>query len=105
MTVHTPTQRLDPSGVASLPVQAPLAQFGFVWFVPVMGWCGLAQAWLRVTDASEGVASFVAAFAGTVASLIFLLVGGLSLLRENRDESRSMVHKLLQQRHYEHRLI
>jgi len=52
-----------------------------VWFVPVMGWCGLAQAWLRVTDASEGVASFVAAFAGTVASLIFLLVGGLSLLR------------------------
>ena len=55
MTVHTPTQRLDPSGVASLPVQAPLAQFGFVWFVPVMGWVGLTLAWFQWPRAEPGI--------------------------------------------------
>lgn len=75
MTVHTPTQRLDPSGVASLPVQAPLAQFGFVWFVPVMGWVGLTLAWFQWPRAEPGIP-----VAAQLGSAVTLAVFGLVLL-------------------------
>ena len=52
-----------------------------VWFVPVMGWCGLAQAWLRATDTHEGVATLLTTAAGAVALVIFLVVSVLSLVR------------------------
>ena len=52
-----------------------------VWFVPVMGWCGLAQAWLRASGAVEGIAPFLAATAGMLACLIFIVVSGLSVWR------------------------
>jgi len=65
----------SPGGMNALEHLSP------VWFVPVMGWCGLAQAWLRATDASEGVAPFLAAIAGSVALLIFLIVSLLSVVR------------------------
>jgi tellurite resistance protein len=52
-----------------------------VWFVPVMGWCGLAQAWLRACDLSEGMTPFWASLAGAVALLIFLVVSLLSVVR------------------------
>jgi len=60
---------------------AALEHLSPVWFVPVMGWCGVSQAWLRATDHGLGFAALLATFAGLIALLIFGLVGLLSLLR------------------------
>ena len=46
-----------------------------------MGWCGLAQAWLRASGSSEGITTLLATLAGAVALVIFLLVSVLSLVR------------------------
>jgi len=58
-----------------------------VWFVPVMGWCGLAQAWLRASDSGEGLTTLLATLAGTVALAIFLVVSTLSLVRWSKYPS------------------
>jgi len=60
---------------------AALEYLSPVWFVPVMGWCGLAQAWLRAGDYGIAVARPVAIFAGGVATCIFLLMGLLCIFR------------------------
>ena len=46
-----------------------------------MGWCGLAQAWLRASDSSEGLPTLLATLTGAIALVIFLLVSLLSLVR------------------------
>jgi len=46
-----------------------------------MGWCGLAQAWLRASDSSAGLPTLLATLAGAVALVIFLLVSVLGLVR------------------------
>ena len=50
---------------------AALAHMGPAWFVLVMGWCGLAQAWLRATDVLGNLALGLSLAAGAVALLIF----------------------------------
>ena len=52
-----------------------------IWLVPVMGWCGLAQAWWRASESDEGHATLLATIAGAVALVIFLVVSLLSLVR------------------------
>lgn len=52
-----------------------------VWFVPVMGWCGLAQAWLSSKGFGAETTSLIAKTAGAVALAIFLSISLLSLLR------------------------
>jgi len=52
---------------------ARLAHLAPSWFVVVMGWCGLAQAWLR----AEGLLGEWALGAGLVAAAFALLVFGL----------------------------
>ncbi|PIT71717.1 C4-dicarboxylate ABC transporter [Limnohabitans sp. B9-3] len=50
--------------------KARLAHMGPAWFVPVMGWCGLAQAWLRATDVLGGTALSLSWVAGAFALLL-----------------------------------
>jgi len=50
---------------------ARLAHLGPAWFVPVMGWCGLAQAWLRATDLLGDTALTLSWVAGAFALMIF----------------------------------
>lgn len=60
-----------------------LAHMGPAWFVPVMGWCGLAQAWLRATDALGDLALSLSLAAGAFALLIFCLLCLACLVRLN----------------------
>ena len=52
-----------------------------------MGWCGLAQAWLRASDSGAGLATLLATLAGTAALAIFLVVSVLSLVRWSKYPS------------------
>jgi len=71
----------SPNGANALEHLSP------VWFVPVMGWCGLAQAWLRASDSGEGLTTYLATLAGSVALVIFLVVSVLSLVRWSKHPS------------------
>ena len=58
-----------------------------IWLVPVMGWCGLAQAWLQAPGSSESAATSLTTAAGSVALVIFLVVSVLSLVRWSKYPS------------------
>ena len=72
---------------ASLDGANALEHLSPVWFVPVMGWCGLAQAWLRASDLGEGLTTVLATLAGSVALGIFVAVSVLSLVRWSKYPS------------------
>ena len=72
---------------ASLDGANALEHLSPVWFVPVMGWCGLAQAWLRASDLGEGLTTVLATLAGSVALGIFVVVSVLSLVRWSKYPS------------------
>jgi tellurite resistance protein len=73
MSVQTPTQRLDPPGLSATRLHAPLAQFGFVWFVPVMGWVGLTLAWFQSPRIESGI-PLAAQLGSAVSVAVFCLV-------------------------------
>ena len=70
---HLPSRIKD--GVALLEHLTP------VWFAMVMGWCGLAQAWLRATDGLGNTAYGIGLVAGAFALLLFVVLCLASLLR------------------------
>jgi len=72
---------------ASLDGANALEHLSPVWFVPVMGWCGLAQAWLRASELGEGLTTVLATLAGLVALGIFVVVSVLSLVRWSKYPS------------------
>ena len=53
---------------------ARLEHLAPAWFVLVMGWCGLSQAWLRGTDLFGDMALGLGLVAGGFAALIFLML-------------------------------
>ena len=68
---HTPPTR----SVHWMPrIGAPLEHLFPAWFALVMGWTGLAQAWLRGTDLLGDTALGLALVAGGFAALIFCLL-------------------------------
>lgn len=73
MTIHALPQRA--TSAAPPPAHAPLAQFGFVWFVPVMGWIGLTMAWFQSSPSVSGIP-----MTAQLASLIAVVLFGLVLL-------------------------
>jgi tellurite resistance protein len=62
-------------------IGAPLEHLFPAWFALVMGWTGLAQAWLRGSDLLGEVALGLALVAGGFAALIFCLLCLASVLR------------------------
>ncbi len=62
----------------------PLAHLGPQWFVPVMGWAGLAIAWHRAQGSFGPAAQAVALACGLVALSAFLVVLGASAVRAAR---------------------
>jgi tellurite resistance protein len=62
---------------------APLQYLMPGWFAIVMGWCGLALAWHRAQALGE-MATAVSLVIGAAALLLFMLLGGLTLLRLRR---------------------
>ena len=79
--------------------QARLAHMSPAWFVLVMGWCGLSQAWLR----SEGLLGEMAAGIGLVAAgfalLAFSLLSLASVVRLHRHPSAVQADLLHPVRH------
>ena len=73
--IYTLTMQSPTRGASTLEHLSP------IWLVPVMGWCGLAQAWLRASDSDDGQTTLLATIAGAVALVIFLVVSVLSLVR------------------------
>ena len=71
---------VTPSGLASATPHVPLAQFGFAWFVPVMGWIGLTMAWFQIPREEPGIAS-AAQLATLISVGLFVLVLLTNLLR------------------------
>jgi tellurite resistance protein len=62
---------------------ARLAHLSPAWFVLVMGWCGLAQAWLRATDVLGDMALGMSLVSGAFALLIFTILCLACLVRLN----------------------
>lgn len=62
-------------------IGAPLEHLFPAWFALVMGWTGLAQAWLRGSDLLGEMALGLALVAGGFAALIFCLLCLASVLR------------------------
>jgi tellurite resistance protein len=62
---------------------ARLAHLSPAWFVLVMGWCGLAQAWLRATDVLGDMALGMSLVSGAFALLIFAILCVACLVRLN----------------------
>lgn len=62
----------------------PLAHLGPQWFVPVMGWAGLALAWHRAQGSFGPAAEAAALACGLVALSAFLVVLGASAVRAAR---------------------
>ena len=80
MSANLTPDRVAQPGLASNPIHIPLAQFGFVWFVPVMGWIGLTMAWFQYPRLETGISS--AAQATTFISVsLFALVLLTNLIR------------------------
>ena len=79
--IYTLTMQSHTHGATALEHLSP------VWFVPAMGWCGMAQAWLRASDTDGGLTSLLATIAGAVALVIFLVVSLLSLVRWSKYPS------------------
>jgi tellurite resistance protein len=69
--MNTTASAFHPTWVAR--TTARLEHLAPVWFVVVMGWCGLATAWLRATELLGEMALGV----GLVAALVALLIFGL----------------------------
>jgi len=65
----------------------PLAHLGPQWFVPVMGWGGLALAWHRASDWLGQTADAVATVCAILAAAIFVTVLLASLVRWRRHPS------------------
>ena len=55
------------------------------WFAITMGLCGLSLAWARAVPAMGELAGAIAMAMGVLARLLFGVLGGLSLLRAQRD--------------------
>ena len=62
-------------------VVALLEHLAPAWFALVMGWCGLAQAWLRATDAFGDTALGLGLVASIFALFVFVLLCISCLLR------------------------
>jgi tellurite resistance protein len=65
-------------------VKHPLEFLSPGWFSAVMGWAGLALAWLRAGPLMGEMAGALALVAGAVATLAFLLLAGASVVRLQR---------------------
>jgi tellurite resistance protein len=61
-----------------------LKHLGPGWFAAVMGWTGLALAWLRAQPLMGDMAGAIALVAGTVAGATFLALGVATVLRMKR---------------------
>ena len=64
--------------------KTPLKHLSPGWFSAVMGWAGLALAWLRAGPLMGDMAGALALVAGAVATLGFLLLAGASVMRLQR---------------------
>lgn len=73
----TPAARPRPSASS----RSPLTYLGPQWFLPVMGWCGLALAWDAAVPRFGEPARFLALGSGLIALVIFLVVGAASAVR------------------------
>lgn len=70
--MNTPSSAFRPTWTAR--TTARLEHLTPVWFVVVMGWCGLATAWLRATDLLGDMALGLGLVAALFAALIFSLL-------------------------------
>jgi tellurite resistance protein len=66
------------------PQTSPLKYLGTGWFSAIMGWAGLALAWLRAAPLMGEMASALALVAGAVATLGFIMLAGASAVRLQR---------------------
>lgn len=57
MSANLTPDRVTQPNLATTALHIPLAQFGFVWFVPVMGWIGLTLAWFQYPQTDPGVSA------------------------------------------------
>ncbi len=74
------TAQLTPDHPANAAPYRPLAQFGFAWFVPVMGWIGLTMAWFQYPRSEPGISA--GAQLGTwISVVVFVLVLLTNLIR------------------------
>jgi tellurite resistance protein len=73
----------NPSTTWAHHATARLAHLGPAWFVLVMGWCGLAQAWLRASDLLGNTALALSWAAGAFALMIFCVLGLACMIRLN----------------------
>jgi tellurite resistance protein len=80
MSTNLTPDRLAQPGLTTTPLHIPLAQFGFVWFVPVMGWIGLTLAWFQHPRSEPGI-STAAQVTTLVCVALFALVLFTNLLR------------------------
>lgn len=77
--MHTPSSAFHPTWAAR--TTARLEHLAPVWFVVVMGWCGLATAWLRATELLGDMALGIGLVAAWVALLIFGVLGVACIVR------------------------
>jgi tellurite resistance protein len=77
--MNTPSSAFRPTWAAR--ATARLEYLGPVWFVVVMGWCGLATAWLRATELLGDTALGLGLVASLIAGLIFGLLGLACMVR------------------------
>ena len=80
MSAPLSPDRTAPAGLATAALHIPLAQFGFVWFVPVMGWIGLTLAWCQLPRSEAGL-SPLAQLGTVVCCVLFALVLLTNLIR------------------------
>jgi tellurite resistance protein len=83
MNANTPTHRSNTQTTWVHHAMARLAHMGPAWFVLVMGWSGLAQAWLRATDVLGDMALGLSLVAGGFALLIFSVLCLACIVRLN----------------------
>lgn len=83
MSIHPLPHRSPPPSVTPTPALGSLAHFGFAWFVPVMGWAGLALAWFQSSPAEAGI-PWVAQVASWIAAIVLALVLFTHLVRAVR---------------------
>lgn len=77
--MNTPASAFRPSWTVR--ATARLEHLSPVWFVVVMGWCGLATAWLRATELLGDMALGLGLVASLIAALVFGLLGLACIVR------------------------
>jgi tellurite resistance protein len=80
MSVNPRPHTVAQPSLATPSMTSPLAHFGFVWFVPVMGWIGLTMAWFQPPREESGI-SLAAQLSSLVTVTLFALVFLTQLIR------------------------